>query len=313
MRFPRIRKKWMALLLVLVPAGLMMLAFQHRLEYQSIPINETVTLEDPDTGQPVQFVLHEIRVERFTDEVTLDFDNTPWYFKMSKYIPHSLVVTFARIDHLFSLPHQFDEARVEVSGIFMGDHELFRKFDITMRLASGWIAGSGAQIGSNNNNYGYFAYYGRVPVSHLNLSSVELNFYQPGSSDPVLIKTIDPRNQFRQVIYDFIQSKPDRSLRKMQHRATFFYMDEPNQMSSYIHPDVQNSFPRDRLPASEQIKSISWAIPYPEGNYLGFDNVYKIQIRINPGDENHVGQKQDVYLVKHEDEWKIIDVSPLYE
>ncbi|QGT99288.1 hypothetical protein SYNTR_0695 [Candidatus Syntrophocurvum alkaliphilum] len=80
-----------------------------------------------------------------------------------------------------------------------------------------------------------------------------------------------------------------------------------------IHPKITD-FPWENLEHDQWSRRLGRLTRY-EGNYLGFDHVFSTRITFGEreDDNSKVEYVQNIFMTDYDNEWKIIDISPLME
>lgn len=292
----------------------------HYVTIKTCPVYEKV-----DFGDKAIYIteLRWVNWERDTDRFLYNSD-LPWYYKLieSKHIPLRMAMAFIKVPYFYSTPYikYDDNGYLTVKGLILRDvsdrlDDYSKRFKISLHASE--------NLWCSSSEWGM----------HMSEGSNISSFYQrdktliPADEKYITIDIKDTRTDILQTIrvypewqsegYSFFDQKPDEHefaaettainfMKLVQSRIT----EKAEQM---VLTNLQPTFPWDRLEHEYLNLSMTVDFVFYEGNYGGYSDVFSCKVIYVPegSSSNEPAAAQNIYLIHHENEWKVIDISPV--
>lgn len=337
-----LKKRWPKALLLIFLAWFMIsiyFYFQHRVAVTIIDIPGWEI--DVNNNKTVQ--IKQIRIYDWErkDGILGINDKLRSVFQLGNTIPNDKLKgkyfdIVGKIIYFYSDPYKKLDGikRIDVSGVLISSEHFNSKYSnenwpeiqISVNQMPVYV-GSSSTERSGNSNITLFTEKGYIQNTDQEIESIELKYNaKPDIENSDLqIKSVkvskeDKRN------YSFLNHAP--------HEFSFLNLDTPvyefirklpdeKQQAEQMISDKIVDFPWHNMPWPEEQRDLS-RIYFTAKNYLGdyktFNNVFVVDVAYTfrneenhdqPVEEDHADAAQSFYVVEQNEQWKIIDVSPL--
>jgi len=294
---------------------------QHYLVYKKYPIWGTVETDE------AYILLKNVVVYNHENRPYYS-EGVPWFWKVANNIENAgLRSAFIEVCNFYSQPYIFhqDKRTIKLQGIIAvknsenvhgytdrsPDIRIYGDYDVA-------LTSSMAYRRTNDSNVYYFESEGDdTDLKDNHTYKVVIKNDDTGE----IIKELPFKPEWQYYTYDFFKRNlywhqynfaPEYTINqfikllKHKHQET---------AASYVHFKCQDNFPWENF-NHDYFNEASPGIEYYVGNYLGFKNVFSIDLlNFEPGERAHqLGEEiatQTIYYIDVLGKWRIIDVTPL--
>ncbi len=267
------------------------------------------------------FEITEITLEpKYYDLRSSNWEVAPWYSEFAFRLPAAFARPFFYLVTFYSNPYtsQPGVGLLTVKGIYVSQNRdsLTEDYNPGLYIDNVKVSRDCGTRGLTDSNTRFF----EIRAEDVPLDVERVEFRLLDKSYKVLSKiTLEPIWEERPY---FMQPKPKLGYDPewVATSLTWFYRDgEDDEIRDLILPEVSQTFPWERLvhlkTAEYKEFCLSNAGIYYQGDYRGYRDVFYVRLTysryLKKRGEFEDFAEQNAYIVKRDDGWRIIDVSPL--